>query len=93
VTCFLRNPIVKLARQISALFCNDAMVATATLQVVLDLYQTFHTKLVGNSFSIFSAKNYPHQLVLAKLCQKIIGVHFLRHSVFIIIITAFSVLS
>jgi len=40
-TCFLRNLIVELALYTSTLFCNDAMVAVAAMQVVLDLYQTF----------------------------------------------------
>jgi len=33
--CFQRNPIAKLAWYTSTLFCNDAMVAMATMQVVL----------------------------------------------------------
>jgi len=37
-----------------ALFCNDATVAIATTQVILDLYQTFYAQLVGNTFTIFS---------------------------------------
>jgi len=58
------------------LFCNDAMVAIATTQVILDLNQTVYAKLVGNSFLIFSAKSFHNGLVLAQLCQKIVGVRF-----------------
>jgi len=39
--CFLRNPIAELVWQTGSLFCNDAMIAIATTQVVLDLHQTF----------------------------------------------------
>jgi len=38
---FLRNPIAKHFWQTSTLFCNDAVVAVAITQVVLDVYQTF----------------------------------------------------
>jgi len=39
--CFLRNQIAKVAWYTDVLFCNDAMVAIATTQVVLDLYRAF----------------------------------------------------
>jgi len=37
---FLGNQIVELARLTGELFCIDAVVAAATTDVVLDLYQT-----------------------------------------------------
>jgi len=52
------------------LFCNDAMVAIATTQVVLDLNRTFKAKLVDNGFMIFSAKNYLQPSCFGKVMPK-----------------------
>jgi len=45
----------------------DAVVAIATTQVVLNQYHTFYARLVGNSFVIFSVKNYAPQACVAKV--------------------------
>jgi len=47
------------------MFCDDAVVAMATTQVVLD--QTSQARLVGNSFVIFSAKNYASPACFGKV--------------------------
>jgi len=53
------------------LFCNDAVVATATTQVVLDQHQTFYARLLRNSFAmIFSAKNYASLTCFNKVAPK-----------------------
>jgi len=59
-----------------ALFCNDAVVALATTQVVLSQNQTFWARLVGNSFMIFSARNYASPACVGKVMLKIMRVWF-----------------
>jgi len=39
--CFLRKSTVKLARLTGTLFCNDATISIATMQVILNLHQIF----------------------------------------------------
>jgi len=70
----VRNSIVELLRGRPPRFCNDAVVAIATTQVVLGQYQ------VGNSFVIFLAKVH-HRLVFGKVMLKHRRGLFLRHGV------------
>jgi len=59
-------------------FDNDFAVAIATMQVDLDLHQTFYARPVGNSFTIFSDRHYPQSACFCKVrpMPKIMVVQF-----------------